>query len=184
MLPPTSVQLVGTSFTKIQTHIGPSVNSKSIKSVNSAANRCFAAIRNNVFTVADKSPPRIKQISKSFQEIAKLSQVKSKATSLTNCQPRITGCHQNKSYKLEGARKESTNFGWCTSKIRWSLLSQKELGGKCRNVPRCRNCYFRNTQLFCSAFYYSNEFYVSFVLRNDPLCLWGWNAKLSWTGSG
>ena len=39
MLPPTSVQLVGTSFTKIQTHIGPSVNSNSIKSVNSAANR-------------------------------------------------------------------------------------------------------------------------------------------------
>ena len=82
MLPPTSVQLVGTSFTKIQTHIGPSVNSKSIKSVNSAANRCFAAIRNNVFTVADKSPPRIKQISKSFQEINKLFQVKTKATSI------------------------------------------------------------------------------------------------------
>ena len=39
MLPPTSVQLVGTSFTKIQTHIGPSVNSNSIKSVNSAANQ-------------------------------------------------------------------------------------------------------------------------------------------------
>ena len=80
--PPMIVYNVGVSLIKSQTQIGLKANSKSIKSVNSAANRCFAEIRNNVFTVADKSPPRIKQISKSFQEIAKLSQVKSKATNI------------------------------------------------------------------------------------------------------
>jgi hypothetical protein len=80
ILPPINVQNVGTSLTKIHTHIGPSVNSKSIKRVNSAANRCFEAMINNVFTVADKRPPRTKQRSKSLQEISKLSQRKIKAT--------------------------------------------------------------------------------------------------------
>ena len=74
IIPPINVQFVGTSLTKIHTQIGPSVNSKSMKSVNSAANRCFEAMTNNVFTVADKSPPRTKQSIKSLQGIEILSQ--------------------------------------------------------------------------------------------------------------
>ena len=45
--PPTSVKKVGVSTTPSQTHMGPNENSKSIKSINSAATRDWAASINN-----------------------------------------------------------------------------------------------------------------------------------------
>ena len=82
-LPPINVHCEGISLMKIQTQIGPRVNSNNINRVSSAAKRCFEAIMKSVFTVADKRPPRIKQRSKSFHEISKLSQRRANATTIT-----------------------------------------------------------------------------------------------------
>ena len=63
--PPIIVHWVGSSFIKIQTQIGPNVNSNNMKKVNSAANRCLDEIINKTLLKPATTPPKVKHKIKS-----------------------------------------------------------------------------------------------------------------------